>query len=60
MPEFAPAWIVACYQDKRSFNAGPAQTVKAFFQQTLAEAACPIIWINRQVIDISPASVMTA
>jgi hypothetical protein len=59
-PEFPAARIVVCYKDKRSLETGSAQTAEAFIHQTLAKSARLVSGINRQMINISAASVVTA
>jgi hypothetical protein len=60
MPEFSAAGVVMGYQDQRSLETGPTQTCKAFIHQTSANPARLVSRINRQMINISPASVVTA
>jgi hypothetical protein len=59
-PEFSTARIVVCYQNKRSLETNPAQTDNAFIHQTSAKSARLVRRINRQMINISAASVVTA
>src|SRR5882724_8744076 len=59
-PEFPTARIVVCHQNKRPLNAGPAQTTNAFIHQTSAKSAGLVSRINRQMINISAASIVTA
>jgi hypothetical protein len=59
-PEFSTARIVVCYQNKRSLKTCPAQTANAFIHQTSAKSARLVSRINRQMINISAASVVTA
>jgi hypothetical protein len=59
-PEFSAALIVACYQDQRSLKTGRAQACKAFIYQTPANSARLVSRINRQMINISAPSVVTA
>jgi hypothetical protein len=59
-PEFLAARIVACYQDQCSLKTGAAQACKAFIHQTPAHSARLVSRINRQMVYISAASVVTA
>jgi hypothetical protein len=59
-PEFPAARIVVCNQDQRSFETGSAQTAEAFIHQLFAESAGLVGRINRQMINISAPTVVTA
>jgi hypothetical protein len=59
-PEFSAALIIVCHQNKRSLKTGPAQTAEAFIHQTPAKSARLVSRINRQMIKISAAAVLTA
>src|SRR5262249_53485810 len=58
-PEFSTAGIFVGNQDQRSLESCTAQTAKAFVHQPFAESAGLIGRINRQMIDVSAASVVT-
>src|SRR6266478_1504924 len=60
LPEFAAAQIIIGHHDNDALNPGPAQTHQAFIQQTLTESASLVSRINRQMIDMSAAPIMTA
>src|SRR5882724_8655236 len=59
-PEFAAAQIIIGHHDNDALDSGPAQTHQAFIQQTLTESASLVSRLNRQMIDVSAAPIMTA
>ena len=60
LPEFTAARIILGHHDNDALDPDPAQTLQAFIHQTLAESASLISRINRQMINVSPASIVTA
>ena len=60
LPEFTAARIIVGHHDNDALDPGPAQTLQAFIQQTLTESASLISRINRQMINVPTASIVTA
>jgi hypothetical protein len=60
LPEFTAARIIIGHHDNDALDPGPAQTLHAFLQQTFTESTSLISRINRQMIDVSAASIVTA
>jgi hypothetical protein len=60
LPEFTAARIIVGHHDNDALDPDPAQTLQAFIHQTLTESASLISRINRQMINVSAASIMTA
>src|SRR6266487_3330311 len=59
-PKAAAARIIVGHHDDDALDPGPAQTLQAFIQQTLTESASLISRINRQMINVPTASIVTA
>src|SRR5438552_16127678 len=60
LPEFAAAQIILGHHDNDALDPGPAQTHQAFIQQTPAESASLVRRLNRQMIDMPAAPIVTA
>jgi hypothetical protein len=60
LPKLAAARIITGHQDNDALDPGPAQPLQAFVHQTLANSASLISRIDRQMINVSAASIVTA
>jgi len=60
LPKLAAAWIVVRDHDGRALETGASQTFQAFSHQPFSKPAALAFRINRQMINVSAAPIMTA